>query len=184
MPAMCVLIRNAALSKRALETLALSRDFALAQRRLCRYHPEHCAHNVDDRGACAQQLTRRTGHESKAGLELHNLIERRTMLVGAGEVAFQRQVDQARVERGQLLITATQPLHCTGAEIFENHVGGRDQPLDHRLAFLALQIHREAALVAVEGGEKPGAKAAETAGMVAVRRRFDLDDVGAELGKH
>ena len=56
--------------------------------------------------------------------------------------------------------------------------------MDHRLAFLALQIHRQAALVAVEGGEKPGAKAAEAAGMVAFRRRLDLDDVGAELGKH
>src|SRR5438477_2046436 len=56
--------------------------------------------------------------------------------------------------------------------------------MDHRLTFRALQIHRQAALVAVEGGKKPGPKPAETAGMVALRRRLDLDDVGAELGKH
>src|SRR5437762_10625008 len=56
--------------------------------------------------------------------------------------------------------------------------------MDHRLTFLALQIHRQAALVAVESGEKPGAKAAETAGVVALRRRLDFDDVGAEFGKH
>src|ERR1700674_2121841 len=83
-----------------------------------------------------------------------------------------------------MLITATQPLHSAGAEIFEDHVGGRDQPMDHSLAFLALQIHREAALVAVEGSKKPGPKAAETTGMVALRRGLHLDDVGAELGKH
>src|SRR5205823_12465539 len=42
---------------------------------------------------------------------------------------------------------------------------------------------REASLVAVEGGEEPGAEPAEPAGMVAVRRRLDFDDVGAKLSK-
>src|SRR6266436_4062082 len=56
--------------------------------------------------------------------------------------------------------------------------------MDYHLAVLALQIHRQAALIAVEGGEKTCPKAAETAGMVALRRRLDLDDIGAELGKH
>jgi hypothetical protein len=183
MPAMCVLIRNAALSKSALETRWPFPVISLAQCCLCRYDPEHRAHDVDDRGAGAQRLARRSGHEGKSGLELHNLIERRTMLVRAGEIAFKRQVDEARVERAQLVITAPEPLHCAGAKIFENQVGGRDQPVNYRLAFLALQIHRQAALITVEGCEKPCAKATETAGMVAPRRRLDLDDVSAELGK-
>ena len=55
--------------------------------------------------------------------------------------------------------------------------------MDHRLAILALQIHSKAALVAVEGGEKPGAKTTEAAGMIALRRGLDLDDIGAELGQ-
>jgi len=109
----------------------------------------------------------------KARPELHDLVERRAMLIGTGEVALQRQVNQTRVEHGQLLIAAIEPLHRARAVIFEDQIGGRDQPMDHRLAFLALQIHRQAALVAVEGGEKTGA---ETAGMVALRCRLDLDD--------
>jgi hypothetical protein len=55
---------------------------------------------------------------------------------------------------------------------------------DERLESLALQIHSKVALVAVEGGEKPGAKTTETAGMIALRRGLDLDDIGAELGRH
>ena len=56
--------------------------------------------------------------------------------------------------------------------------------MDHRLAILALQIYCKAALVAVAGGQKPSAKTTEAAGMIALRPGLDLDDIGAELGKH
>ena len=58
-----------------------------------------------------------------------------------------------------------------------------DQPVDGRLALGALEFERQAALVAVEGGEEPGAEAAEPARVVALRRRLDLDHVGAKLGE-
>ena len=88
MPAMCVLIRNAALSKSARNALAPACELTLTQRGLCRHHTKHCAHDVYDRGAGTQRLARRPGHESKSGLELYNLIERRAMLVRAGQIAL------------------------------------------------------------------------------------------------
>src|SRR6185312_14819530 len=71
-----------------------------------------------------------------------------------------------------------------GAEILDHDICARGEAADHRAAFGPFQIDREAALVAVEGGEKPGAEAAEPAGTVALGRRLDLDDIGAELGEH
>jgi hypothetical protein len=47
----------------------------------------------------------------------------------------------------------------------------------------ALEVDREALLIAVECREEAGAKPAQPARAVAFRRRLDLDDVGAKLGE-
>ncbi len=46
-----------------------------------------------------------------------------------------------------------------------------------------LQVQQHRSLVAIEGREEAGAGPVKGAGFVAVRGRFDLDDVGAEVGK-
>ena len=56
--------------------------------------------------------------------------------------------------------------------------------MDDRLPFGLLKIHRQAALVATEGGEEPGGETAQAAGVVAFRCGFDLDHVGTEFGEH
>lgn len=96
---------------------------------------------------------------------------------------FERQVDKARVEPRQQLITAAEPLHRAGAVIFQHHIRTHREAVDHLLPFLALEVDRKAALVAVEGSEETGAEPAESTGMVTVGRRLDLDHVGAELGE-
>jgi hypothetical protein len=150
---------------------------------LRRDHAEHRAHDVDHRSAGAQRLTDWPGHEGKARLKLHHLVQHRAMLVGAGEIALEREKDEARVQRRELLVAAAQPLHRTRPVILQHNIRARDQAVNHRPTFLPLQVDRETALVAVERGEEPGAKAAKSPGMVAPWRRLDLDHIGAELGK-
>src|SRR5437763_7427049 len=77
-------------------------------------------------------------HEGKTRLELHDLVEGRAMLIRSREIAFERQVDKARVEPRQLLITAAEPLHRAGAVIFQHHIRPYRKAVDHRLPFLAL----------------------------------------------
>ena len=49
-------------------------------------------------------------------------------------------------------------------------------------AFVGFEVDGKAALVAVESGKESGAKADQPPGGVAVGR-FDLDHIGAEIGK-
>ena len=166
MPAMWVPIRKTALSNSALQTRwPLPGRVALAQRRLHRDHAEHRAEDVDDRGAGAQRPARRAGHVGEAGLELHHLVQRRAVLVGAGEVALQRQVDQPRVDRRAAAPSRSPAApSCRGRNSPAPHRPSRDQPVHRRLALRPLQVERQAALVAVEGGEEPGGEAAAAGG--------------------
>ena len=77
--------------QRGFDRLAAAGLLALAQRRLDADHREHAAHDVDHRGAGAQRLARRPGHVSQARHELHHLVERRAMLVGAAEKSLSAQ---------------------------------------------------------------------------------------------
>jgi hypothetical protein len=106
------------------------------------------------------------------------------MLIGAGEIAFERQVDEPRVARRELIVAAAEPLHRARPVILQHDIGVSHQAMDHRLSFGSLEIDREAALVAVEGREEAGAKPAEPARVIALGRRLDLDDVGAQLGEN
>ena len=81
---MCCIIRNAVdFEQCRFDRLAAAGALALAQRRLDADHREHAAHDVDDGRSGAQRLARRPGHVSKPGHELHHLVERRAVLVGA-----------------------------------------------------------------------------------------------------
>src|SRR5262249_7793642 len=65
-----------------------------------------------------------------------------------------------------------------------NHEGGCcDQAEQGGPALGMLEVEGKAALVAVEGGKEAGGETAETARVIATRRRFDLHHIGAEIGK-
>ena len=173
-----------ALEQRAADALTLAGGLALAQGGLHRDHAEYGAEDVDDGGAGAQRLAGRPGHVGQPDVELHHLVQRRTVLVGACQVALEGEVDEARVDLRQRFVAAAQSFHRAGAVVLDHHVGGRGQAVHGRLALGALEVERQAALVAVEGGEEARRKAAEPPRVVAARRRLHLHHVGAELGEH
>ena len=50
--------------------------------------------------------------------------------------------------------------------------------MDDRPPFGLFQIHCQAALVSAEGCEEAGSESSQSAGVVTLRRRLDLDHVG------
>ena len=127
----------------------------------CAMTREHAAHDVDDRRAGAQRLARRPGHVGEPGHELHHLVERRAVLVGAGEKALERAVDQARVDSAQAVIAAAEPLHGAGRVVLDHHVGGRRRAdaADARPS-AALRSSARLRLLRLNAAKKPAAKPA------------------------
>src|SRR3954452_18548901 len=108
------------------------------------------------------------------------LIGARPEIAKAGD----RAPDQARIGRLALFVAEVEPLQRPGAEIFHDDVGSGDQLARSCLPRLGLEIEHDALLVAVhraEGGAVVDrAPAAEG---IAMDRRLDLDDLGAEIGE-
>ena len=67
------------------------------------------------------------------------------MLVGSGQEALQRAVDQPRVERVHRIPAEAQPIHRAGAEILDQRIGVTHEVLRHREpsgAFTSMQMQR------------------------------------------
>jgi hypothetical protein len=83
------------------------------------------------------------------------------------------------------LITETQSIHGSRAEVLDQHVRPIDEPPEHLLAAFALQVECDALLVAVDGQEIGGLVALERrskgACIVALARPLHLDYLGAEI---
>ena len=62
---------------------------------------------VIDRGTRPQRLSGHAGHVGQAAHHLHDLVERRTMFVGAGQKALAGAIDQAGVDCRQRRISQT-----------------------------------------------------------------------------
>ena len=160
--------------------------FALEQRAENAVAGVDSGHVVGDRGAGDLRVVGVEKHAGDAGQRLgHRIVGGpvaiRAVLAEAGD----RAVDQLRVGRGQRLRRETQPLHHAGAEILDQHVGGRRQLQQDAPARPGPQIEGEAPLVAVEGAEMraigPASPAAEHVAAVGL---LDLDDLGPEIGEH
>ena len=168
--------------QRALDQPALAGVLALLQRQHRAEGAEHAAQDVDHRGAGAQRPARRAGHVGKPAHHLHDLVERRPLLVGAGQEALQRAVDQPRIDLLQMLGPQPALAHRARREVLDHHVGRLQQLHQHRPALGRVGIEREALLVAVEVAEEAAAEALQLARAVAVDR-LDLDHLGAEVGQ-
>ena len=102
--------------------------------------------------------------------------------------ALDRRVDEARIELVQPLPGETQPIEHAGREILHQDIRLLRQLGEDPLTVFALQIQRDAPLVAIEHRKVQAIDARQIAqldpGDVTPARRFDLDDVGAQPGKN
>ena len=181
--ARCWPIRNTTDSNSALSTSPpLPVLLALLQRQHRAEGAEHAAHDVDHRGAGAQRPARRTGHVGEPAHHLHDLVERRPLLVRSGQEALQRAIDQPRIDLLEILGPQPALGHRARREILDHHVGRLQQLHQHRPALGRIGVEREALLVAIEVAEEAAAEAAQLARAIAVDR-LDLDHLGAEIGQ-
>ncbi len=94
--------------------------------------------------------------------------------------------DETGVDLGQGIKAQAPPFHRAGAEILDQDVGFAHEILQDRLACLAAQIDGDGALPARD--DRPPDRIAivikppPLAHRVALAGRFDLDDLGAEIG--
>ena len=99
-------------------------------------------------------------------------------------------IDQARIDRAQILITQPVPRKRAGAEIFDQHIRLCHDALQDGRAFRLREIQAERAFVAIERGEisaviTPRHKGrAERTQIIAIALAFQLDDFGAQIAQH
>ncbi len=107
--------------------------------------------------------------------------------VGVGPVlteAGDRDIDQARVDRLQLLVVGPHARGRAGPEVLDVDVGLGDQLAEHLRVRRFLEVQADRALAAIVGLEVRRIEAAsEVAVGVADLGAFDLDHVGAKVGQ-
>ena len=98
-----------------------------------------------------------------------------------------RGVDDARVDLPDGLVVHAQPLHDAETEVLRNRVGLLCKPVEDGAPLVALEVQRDAPLVAVhrlEVGVVLAARRAYAPPRIAARGVFDLDHLGAHVGEH
>ena len=144
---------------------------------------EHAAHDVVDGGAGAQRTSRRAGHVGEPAHHLHGLVERRAVLVGTGQEALQRAIDEAGIAGLERVVAEAKRVETAGAKVLDQHVGARDQLLGECDPLGRLDVELEASLVAIERRKEAGAGARQPPCVVALAHGLDLDHVGAEIAE-
>ena len=132
------------------------------------------------------RLARHPRHVRQSAHHLHDLVQRHPMLIRPRQEPLATAIDQPRVLRPQRLIGQPQLVQRPRPEVLDQHVGLRQQPPRDPQPLPALQVERQAALVAVQHGEEPGPRALQpprvvAAGLPRLVRWLDLDDVGAQI---
>ena len=99
--------------------------------------------------------------------------------------ARDRRVDDGGVGGADGCIAQAEPLGHAGQEVLDEHVGLAGQLEGQARALGLLEVHRDAALVAVHGGEGSAhpAGSPQRAQVVAPSRPLQLDHVGAEIAQ-
>src|SRR5690606_37256546 len=132
-------------------------------------------------------LGARHAHDAAHGLGdgvVAGLVPVGTVLAEARDGA----VDDAGIDLPQLLVTHAYLVGGAGPEVLQYHVGLPRQAVDDLPALFLLEVHGDAALVAVDA-EEVGRLAADEGrapgpGVVAGAGTLHLDDVGAQVRQH
>src|SRR6516165_6493638 len=168
-----------------MDPLSLPAHLALEQRHqdtLGEQQP--CAEIVDRDPDPDRPLPGQAGDRHQPAHALGDLVDARALrvrpaLAKAGNAA----IDDAWIDLFDRFIIDAEPVFHLRAEILDDDVGLLRQPEKDRLALLALQVERQAPLVAMQVLEIEAL--APRAGNIAPRfaRRLDLDDIGAPIGE-
>ncbi len=129
------------------------------------------------------QNARRAGDRHQPAHALRDLIEARTLVIGAILAeAGNAAIDDARIDRAQAFIVDAEPGLDVGTKILDHDVGLFHKPPKHFKTFLVLQIERHRAFVAVQILEiRAMARAARLFAGGILHQRIDLDDIGAPV---
>jgi hypothetical protein len=156
----------------------------LMERGQDRDHPVGRGAHVHDRGAGAERLAARAGHEGEAGGHLRELVEEGPRLRRAGEEALEGQVDDAGMHAREHVVAQAEALDGAVGEVVDDHVRARDQAQEEGPAVRrALQIDRDRALVAVQEVEVGRGARRHAPRLVALAGSLHLDHVGAQVGQ-
>ena len=90
--------KDVVLKQRRLHFLAPARLLALHQRGHGPHGAKQAAHDVVHTAARAQRVAGAAGHIGQAAHHLHHLVQRGTVVVGAGQKAFVADVNQALIQ--------------------------------------------------------------------------------------
>ena len=148
---------------------------------------EDSGEDVTDRSANADRLAgARAGDAHQAAERLHDDVVSGSVGVAAGVAETrQRSVDQPRVPLAETLGGQVEFLHCSGAEIFNEHVGPIDEVQERLAIGVLLEIQGDALFSAVDAGEVRTLSILQerTKGsrVVAGSGTFDLDHFRAQV---
>ena len=129
--------------------------------------------------------TARRAHD--AAHALGNEVVAAAVRVGPGlPEARDRTVDEPRIDLPQRLVVDAEPARHARPIVFDQHVGGCDQPCEDGDGFRPLQVEREAALVPVHGEKGTRDAGRDLELHVSARlspRRLHLDHVRAHVAE-
>ena len=127
------------------------------------------------------------GRAHRAAHRLGNRFIRLEIGVFTGSEAFNRGVNDLRVDLVDFLPREALTIECARPEIFDDDIAMLDQLAEDVLSFRSLRVERDAPLIAIEHREVERIDvrnvAELAAGDVTATGQFDLDDVGAEPRK-
>ena len=172
------------------DLLAASGARALHERGLDRREGEDAAEHVCHEHRAAGGPIAIAGIAGERGVEAARRVDDHGVCGAAGgraglAIPGDRAVDETGVERAERLGAEAEAIHHAGAEVLHHHIGFGDKALHQRDRLRILQIEREAAFAGIElpeVGAVAGAQGGAHAHVVAFGR-FDLDDIGAEVGE-
>src|SRR5262249_1661848 len=128
----------------------------------------------------------RDAHDATACLSDH--VEGEVLLITAPIAeALHGSVDDARVQRCDLVVGEAEPVNYAGREILGKDVRLSDEIAQQLLAALALEIQRNRFLVRIEHHEVVAVRILairrRAASLLSANRVLDLDDLGAKPGE-
>src|SRR5258706_11619554 len=173
--------------QRRLDALAAPGLLAGKQRREDALRREHTRQDVADRQAAA--VGGAVWIAGDAGDAAHALqddvvagpVGLGTLLAEAGD----RAVDEPRIAGEDVIVPEAQSRHQAGPEVLDKYVGLLNEPPERLAPAVALEVERDAALIAITGQEVGAFPALKrrppVTAVVAGARLLHLDDVRAQV---